>query len=750
MKQSPLAMTNLFDDADVDEINVALIEHDALDNTKDSSAPPETFEHIQHNQFENHYEQIKHKSVNIFQNIIDPIVYSDTFRNALLRIWNMRTMEHSKPSVYRKRSALPIDSPSAPRTKRQKVLLRKVSQTPSVKPQQPEKTTPSQTIAMRQEKQLDQEQKEREREQEWRSCITSFAIKNYGNNPLFRGLFKGPVCAKCHKTENTVRCSGPCAMDYHGECIGISPLTSKGLMPKMHVTGDGVHVEKVTVKPTNTNDDRSLKEVLCPDCRSNQIVLPKCFACNQNCNESSDTVCCAEKVCKKYYHRHCLKYWPQVQFNFTTGALTCPYHVCQTCESDDVQYRINEPDRFLIKCIQCPASYHRKTACIPAGSELLSDTHMICPRHRVYNKKPVNTNWCFFCSGGGKLVCCETCPATYHDKCLADLKLDPGERYICEICESGRLPLYSEIVWVKYGSYRWWPAIIVPPWKIPTSILGSQKLNYFCVLFFGKAKNYGWACKANVYRYEEGDSEFEKSNHGNGKDLGYTKAIQEAKEYYRLIKEMPALYKDPKKIQLKPAAYTRIKTNRAVPPVRFDEDEENDGECKCTKDDINPCSQWSNCLNQLTSVECGSSCGAGDKCENQRFQKRIYPKLEVRRVGSKGWGLFAGEHISTGTFIIEYVGEVINFEEFQRRFQLLVKQKSEMFYLLSLDGSWFIDAGPKGNDARFINHSCEPNCDPQKWTVKGLTRIGFFANKSIPVVIHQFFFLLTHKIKKTY
>lgn len=42
-----------------------------------------------------------------------------------------------------------------------------------------------------------------------------------------------------------------------------------------------------------------------------------------------------------------------------------------------------------------------------------------------------------------------------------------------------------------------------------------------------------------------------------------------------------------------------------------------------------------------------------------------------------------------------------------------------------------IDAGPKGNEARFMNHSCQPNCETQKWTVNGDTRVGLFALKDI-------------------
>ena len=50
---------------------------------------------------------------------------------------------------------------------------------------------------------------------------------------------------------------------------------------------------------------------------------------------------------------------------------------------------------------------------------------------------------------------------------------------------------------------------------------------------------------------------------------------------------------------------------------------------------------------------------------------------------------------------------------------------------MSLHNDLFIDATRKGNISRFFNHSCDPNCETQKWTVNGELRIGFFTRRSV-------------------
>jgi uncharacterized protein len=83
--------------------------------------------------------------------------------------------------------------------------------------------------------------------------------------------------------------------------------------------------------------------------------------------------------------------------------------------------------------------------------------------------------------------------------------------------------------------------------------------------------------------------------------------------------------------------------------------------------------------------------------------------IEVCASPIQGRGVFARRPIREGTRIIEYTGEVISDEEADRRYDDSTMPRHHTF-LFSLDDGRCIDAAVGGNDARFINHSCEPNC----------------------------------------
>lgn len=79
----------------------------------------------------------------------------------------------------------------------------------------------------------------------------------------------------------------------------------------------------------------------------------------------------------------------------------------------------------------------------------------------------------------------------------------------------------------------------------------------------------------------------------------------------------------------------------------------------------------------------------------------------------------------------EYVGDLIDEEESMRRLLTAHESNVTNYYMLTLDRARIIDAGPKGNLSRFMNHSCEPTLETQKWLVNGDFRIGLFALRHI-------------------
>ncbi|XP_054619165.1 histone-lysine N-methyltransferase ASH1L isoform X1 [Dunckerocampus dactyliophorus] len=138
------------------------------------------------------------------------------------------------------------------------------------------------------------------------------------------------------------------------------------------------------------------------------------------------------------------------------------------------------------------------------------------------------------------------------------------------------------------------------------------------------------------------------------------------------------------------------------------------------------------CLNRMSFAECSpSTCPCHEQCDNQHIQRHEWVQcLERFRAEGKGWGIRTKESLRSGQFIIEYLGEVVSEHEFRSRMMQQYFAHSG-HYCLNLDSGMVIDSYRMGNEARFINHSCEPNCEMQKWSVNGVYRIGLFALKDI-------------------
>ncbi|KAF6779298.1 hypothetical protein AHF37_01168 [Paragonimus kellicotti] len=186
----------------------------------------------------------------------------------------------------------------------------------------------------------------------------------------------------------------------------------------------------------------------------------------------------------------------------------------------------------------------------------------------------------------------------------------------------------------------------------------------------------------------------------------------------------------------RPDYYKPIKVNWPLGSVRIYRltDTSEAPRCECKPEaGVAPCGPLSNCINRELHYEClPSVCPNGEACQNQRFTKRLYPAQRPFWTGSeRGWGLKTLTPIQEGEFVNEYIGDLIDEEEANRRLRFAHENNVTNYYMMKLDSQRIIDAGPKGNLSRFMNHSCDPNLNTQKWTVNGDNRIGLFAVREI-------------------
>ena len=84
-------------------------------------------------------------------------------------------------------------------------------------------------------------------------------------------------------------------------------------------------------------------------------------------------------------------------------------------------------------------------------------------------------------------------------------------------------------------------------------------------------------------------------------------------------------------------------------------------------------------------------------------------RIQTRRSGVHGRGVFALQDIAAGEVLVEYTGEIISWQEAQDRHPHDPSQPNHTFYF-HVDEDRVIDANYGGNSARWINHSCDPNC----------------------------------------
>ncbi|KAK3311480.1 uncharacterized protein B0T15DRAFT_385695 [Chaetomium strumarium] len=189
--------------------------------------------------------------------------------------------------------------------------------------------------------------------------------------------------------------------------------------------------------------------------------------------------------------------------------------------------------------------------------------------------------------------------------------------------------------------------------------------------------------------------------------------------------------------QPKPAAYRTMTKNRFVGNAaaywkKTPHFEDFASKCVCKLED--GCGE--SCQNRIMLYECDeTNCNVGKAhCTNRAFQDlqertkkggRYRVGVEVFKTADRGYGVRSNRCFEPNQIIMEYTGEIITEEECERRMNEVYKD-NECYYLMSFDQNMIIDA-TTGSIARFVNHSCSPNCRMIKWIVSGQPRMALFA-----------------------
>ena len=112
-------------------------------------------------------------------------------------------------------------------------------------------------------------------------------------------------------------------------------------------------------------------------------------------------------------------------------------------------------------------------------------------------------------------------------------------------------------------------------------------------------------------------------------------------------------------------------------------------------------------------------------------QKRICQAGREESRSKRFWTVCSARH--EGRAVCDSLcGEVLEEEEYIRRKEFYIATGQRHYYFMNVGNGEVIDACRKGGIGRFINHSCDPNCETQKWVVQGELSIGLFAVKDIP------------------
>uniref|UniRef100_A0A1I7XFK3 Histone-lysine N-methyltransferase n=1 Tax=Heterorhabditis bacteriophora TaxID=37862 RepID=A0A1I7XFK3_HETBA len=474
----------------------------------------------------------------------------------------------------------------------------------------------------------------------------------------------------------------------------------------------------------------------------------KCFVCREAGNQK--LLQCSKKypgggICSTRFHDDCLKTYNAGDFNADyvcelfdikgEDTFVCPLHHCDLCYFE--RKKCTAVTGAMIQCSKCYRAFHE--VCRPAGGVVKQEKCLltgedsskievklqttICHVHsreehaKIISNSRSHLPFCCECEEKGKeaLLKCSQCIRSYHQRCrtvdLIEGNRYPPEKPICEGCIHGESLRIGQHVIAKFQN-TFYAGTCVTLDEYPEHCASADK--------YGKHLGepgfvaLTWAGCHNLFSLLPARTlvpMFQGSFHLIGKRMS-------DRDHYNAWLEMDQNIVIPRpERETVQDRYTKVKTSvyhKDCQKPRLNSVDESDVMCDCMESEPDRCGPGSKCTNRAVHQECPESCEKRPGgCQNRSLSRReTNPNIVVMKTKGKGDGVFAKRRIPKDSFIAEYAGEIISLREKNRRIALSAKSKNdeEKHYMMALDNHRVIDCKKKGNVARFLNHSCDPNC----------------------------------------
>ena len=553
------------------------------------------------------------------------------------------------------------------------------------------------------------------------------------------------ICTECREAEciddpdaPLIICDGLCDRPFHPRCANLSRVPPDD-------------------SPWYCND--------CLQCRH------ACGACGEYGADGEEVYKCDEKKCGMFFHENCLNMYDVdvmlveeeriVMLEDEDGAPTnektmktvtrpkfkCPAHQCWTCsagrplEKDDQtachqarnekatgskqQQRGKKRQKAeavwatkkerLFRCLECPTSYH--ITCMPPNCRF-HELAMLCHEHAHTSKLP-------YLDVGNSFQAKVEADAERMIRRLEKRAEDMKARISAQV--------YDDDVDYDEDDDGWWA--------------GKKKENPFLPGLVGSAVMFEEERLAEFLEDAEEEEIDDDGEADNDDDITTQPKKRRKRRQYNYCLPLDFM----ELVHSKPPTFNHVNANRYDPKNRPKRHPPTGETCQCqpsTEDGgIKSCGDG--CLNRLNYVECVgvdktlnktcdknpySNCDCGPSCGNRAMSQRQFAKCRPAREHGKGWGLVTVNGVTKGDMIQEYVGEIIDEKTKESRLMAWSRDhpNDPNFYVMHLEPGWYIDAREVANQARFINHSCDPNCKLVPINVAGRMRVSIVCIKDVP------------------